>query len=133
MNLELGCSQFLKLDTAYKVARLLNLHKLHGVGDQAGPSSIADELKRRCFWSCWATSCISQTNAYFKSDPWKEVVGLPFPAAETSWTMGRPVTCGCFNERGEVACTPGAADKECEPSIMAEFVKLYCLWYILPA
>ncbi|KAH8810679.1 hypothetical protein F5884DRAFT_258528 [Xylogone sp. PMI_703] len=116
--------------TAYKVARLLAFHEHSDHGNQAGASSITDELKKRCFWSCWATSCISQTNACFKSDPWKEAVGLRFPSDEISWAAGNPISHGYFDGTGEVvSATSSVPEHQREPSIMAEFLKLYGLWW----
>ncbi|CZR66494.1 uncharacterized protein PAC_16395 [Phialocephala subalpina] len=111
---------------AYKTARLLNLHVQNN--SEIESSDLSDELGRRCFWSCWISNCISQDNAYFKSDPWKEAVGLMLPSDEDSWASRKPISTEFFNNSGNIE-SKGTLSFDRQPSAMGELVKLYCLWW----
>ncbi len=117
-------------DIAYKTALLLNLHVQKKAGDQIEASALSDELGRRCFWSCWITSCISQDNADFKSVPWKEAVGLMFPSDESSWNSRKPFSTEFFNDSGGIESN-GSLSFDQQASVMGEMVKASCLWSIL--
>jgi hypothetical protein len=124
--------QFLQFpEIAYRTARLLNFHVQNKAGDQIESFELSEELGRRCFWSCWITNCISQGNAIFNSDPWKEAVGLMFPSDEDSWASRKPISTEFFNDSGNIESnSPLSLDRQ--PSVMGELVKLCCLWSILP-
>lgn len=94
-------------------------------------SALSDELGRRCFWSCWITHCISQDNADFKSDPWKEAVGLMFPSDEGSWASRKPISTEFFNDSGGIESNCSLSFNQ-QPSVMGEMVKACCLWSSLP-
>jgi hypothetical protein len=99
----------------------LNLHIQQKTNDQ-----WADEAARRAFWACWITSCISQDNANFKVEPWKETIGLYFPSDEDSYAAGSPKAVGFFDENGSFVTEESLPNQQ--PSIMAEQVKLFSLW-----
>jgi hypothetical protein len=112
---------------AYKMARLLKLHTQRDTTDEL--DAFTNEIRRRCFWSCWITSCISQDNANFRAEPWKEVVGLAFPSDEDSYALSLPVSSGAFDEEGNIIYNE-ASNINRQPSAMGELVKLSCVWYI---
>ena len=109
------------------MARLLNLHVQQESSEQR--DTFANEAGRRCFWACWITSCISQDNANFKNEPWKEVVGLAFPSDEISYASTRPLSSETFDAKGDVVSLEEAS-VENQASVMGELVKLFCIWYI---
>jgi hypothetical protein len=105
----------------------LNLHIQPESDEELG--KFANEAGRRCFWACWITSCISQDNANFKAEPWKEVVGLALPADDISYASAQPLSHEAFDMKGGVVSIGGSFVGQ-QSSIMAELVKLFCIWYI---
>ncbi|KAL5315282.1 hypothetical protein ACEPPN_016149 [Leptodophora sp. 'Broadleaf-Isolate-01'] len=114
--------------TAYRTARLLNLHIPHSQHGDSDSSDLLNEIKARCFWSCWVTSCISQDNADFKTTPWQEAVSLPLPSDEESFSSGTPISSECFDDDGQIMSLHPFASKP-PPSTMGELVKLFNLWW----
>lgn len=116
------------VDTAYRTSRLLNLHVQKQSSNDASTSSVSDELERRCFWSCWMTSCISQENAEFKSKPWESVVGLMLPSDEDTYASGNPFSAEFYDEDGNIKLINPNSNPV--PSHMGQLVKLLNLWYV---
>ncbi|KAH7378875.1 hypothetical protein BKA64DRAFT_240815 [Cadophora sp. MPI-SDFR-AT-0126] len=114
--------------TAYRTARLLGLHIPSGHDGASDSSDLLNELKLRCFWSCWMTSCISQENAAFKTTPWQEAASLPLPSDEETFASGTPISSECFDENGEIMPLHPLTSKP-RPSTMGELVKLFNLWW----
>ncbi|KAH7323447.1 hypothetical protein BKA65DRAFT_510823 [Rhexocercosporidium sp. MPI-PUGE-AT-0058] len=115
--------------TAYRTARILNLHIPHHQRGGSDSSDLSNEIKARCFWSCWVTSCISQDNANFKTMPWQEVVSLPLPSDEETFSSGTPISSECFDDDGEIMSLHHPLTSKSPPSTMGELVKLYNLWW----
>lgn len=116
-------------DIAYRTCRLLGYHVQPAPGTEI--DFLYGEIKRRCYWACWITSCISQENASFKSENWREVIGLPLPADEVSFSIGNPVSKERFDEQGHLEMFTGEASDHIGPSIMGEMVKIYGMWLVL--
>ncbi|PVH73068.1 hypothetical protein DL98DRAFT_608552 [Cadophora sp. DSE1049] len=114
--------------TAYRTARLLNLHIPHSQHGVSNSSDLSNELKARCFWSCWMTSCISQDNANFKTMPWQEAISLPLPSDEKTFSLGTPISSECFDDNGEIMSLHSPTSKP-PLSTMGELVKLFNLWW----
>jgi hypothetical protein len=74
------------------------------------------------------TSCISQDNASFKAESWKEAVGLPLPSDEPSFLAGKPESKEAFTDNGDLMPINGEHDKVPRTSIMGELVKIFSLW-----
>lgn len=111
--------------TAYRACRLLRFH--------CPPASNIDpllaEVRRRCLWSCWVTNCISQDNANFKAESWKEVMGLPLPSDQASFLAGKPHSKEVFALNGDIVPINVEPSQSLPPSIMSELVKVFSLWW----
>ena len=103
-------------------ARLLGLHVQ---SDDLDPFS--DEVRRRLFWGCWMNQCISQENASFKAEPWKEAIGLKFPSDDESWHVRRPQSKEMFDDNGNIVNINGS-EVTPMPSEGGELIKLLGLW-----
>ena len=75
------------------------------------------------------TSCISQDNANFKNTPWQEVIGLPLPSEDSTFSAGTPISTERFDDNGEIVSFHSPTPKT--PSTMGELVKLFDLWYVI--
>lgn len=109
---------------AYRTAHLLKFHLQNGPSYGMNEPSLLGELQRRCYWSSWITSCISQ-DITFKADPWKEVAGLLLPSDENSYAAGKPTPSEYFDDSGNMQ-NSGPIDPQ--PSIVGHFIKLFGLW-----
>lgn len=112
-------------DIAYRTCRLLGYHSLKAGEDGAYELDI--EHKRRCFWASWIVFCLSQTNATFKAESWKEAVGLPLPCDEESFAVGKPVLKEAFDANGQLEAIQ-QEENSIRTSYMGEMVKLMGLW-----
>ncbi|CAK7233167.1 hypothetical protein SEUCBS140593_008512 [Sporothrix eucalyptigena] len=111
---------------AYRTGRLLGFHVPSITATDT--DKVFGEIKRRCFWSAWITNCISQENAPFKGESWREVIGLPLPCDEASFAQGVPESTEAFDETGNIVSLDGSP-RVPRLSIIGEFIKLYSLWY----
>ena len=73
------------------------------------------------------TNCISQDNANFKAESWKEVVGLPLPSDQASFLAGKPESKEVFAPNGDIIPI-NVEPRKSPPSIMSELVKVFSLW-----
>ncbi|KAH0596634.1 hypothetical protein MHUMG1_05752 [Metarhizium humberi] len=65
-------------------------------GAQSLDTSLESELKRRCFWACWASMCIvAEPEPIFK-DAWSEAALLPLPSVISNGPSGWQVTIGGY-------------------------------------
>ncbi len=114
------------IDIAYEQCRLLGYHRLKA--NATDSDRAYTECKRRCFWSCWITSCISQANASFNDESWKEAVGLPLPCDEASYLAGRPQLKEAWDSYGNLEPVGQGEAPPFHTSYMGELVKLFRLW-----
>lgn len=96
--------------------------------DESEVNSLDAEIERRCFWSCWMINCISQGNANFKAESWKEAVGLPLPSDQSSFLAGKPESREIFTGDGEVRPLSVNTDDIAPASAMGNLVKVCSLW-----
>jgi hypothetical protein len=87
------------------------------------------ELKRRAFWCSWSMCCLSQNNAAFKAESWKEAIGLPLPCDEISFLARQPLLRETFDTEGHMELLEDGEAEVGRTSYMAEIVKLLSLWY----
>lgn len=57
--------------------------------------SVESELKRRCFWACWTSTCIVMEPEPYIESAWKEAAMLPLPCSISSTSSGCEVS---FNQ-----------------------------------
>ncbi|KIN06828.1 hypothetical protein OIDMADRAFT_139648 [Oidiodendron maius Zn] len=103
---------------AYRTAHLLKFHLQNGPSYGMNEPSLLGELQRRCYWSSWITSCISQ-DITFKADPWKEVAGLLLPSDENSYAAGKPTPSEYFDDSGNMQ-NSGPIDPQPSISLVAQ-------------
>lgn len=122
-------SNFTLLAIAYRTCRLLGYDRmkeidLQGVSDE-------NELKRRLYWASWLTKCISQQNAHFDGDCWREVERLPLPCALERW-VGRSANClYCFDKRGYLQEITGfALDTKPTCNLSAGVMRIFGIWWV---
>jgi hypothetical protein len=115
------------LDMAYRTCRLLRYHALRI--HEPGVDQFHVELKRRAFWVCWSMSCLGQNNAIFRSESWKECVGLPFPSDELSFSARQPIVKETFDANGHIVLIDDERPEHGRTSYLGEMVKLLGLWY----
>lgn len=87
------------------------------------------EVKRRAFWCSWSMCCLSQNNASFKAESWKEAIGLPLPCDEISFSARQPLLREAFDPEGHMELLEDDEAGVDRTSYMAEIVKLLSLWY----
>lgn len=116
-----------RVDIAYHTCRLLGYHNVSPPHEHR--DTLDEERKRRCFWSCWITSCISQDNASFRATSWEDAVGICLPSDETSFSSGYPISDVAFDVHGDVKPIAGYGDGQSRGSILAEVAKMFSLWY----
>ena len=114
------------LEIAYMNARLLGLHVQ--ADDTDARDSLLGEIRRRIFWACWINQCISQENANFEAEPWKDAIGLKFPSDDESWHAGQPNAKEMFGEKGDIVSFNGLEVVPI-PSEPGERIKLIGIWY----
>jgi hypothetical protein len=73
--------------------------------------------------------CLSQNNAAFKAESWKEAIGLPLPCDEISFSARQPLLREAFDSEGHVELLEDGEAEADRTSYMAEIVKLLSLWY----
>jgi hypothetical protein len=73
---------------------------------------------------------MSQGNATFKAESWKDAVGVPLPSDEASFLNSRPELREAFTDNGRLAPISADCDQDDSPphSIMGEWVKSFSLW-----
>jgi hypothetical protein len=72
--------------------------------------------------------CLSQNNAAFKTESWREAVGLPLPCDEASFAARQPVLKETFDAEGHLALLDDQPELA-RTSYMGEIVKLLSVWY----
>lgn len=74
--------------------------------------------------------CISQDNATFKAESWKDAVGVPLPSDDASFLDGHPELREAFSDNGDPVPISTDCDQDDSPphSIMGEWVKIFSLW-----
>lgn len=73
--------------------------------------------------------CLSQNNAAFKAESWKEAIGLPLPCDEMSFSACQPLVREAFASDGRLELLDDGHEETGRASYMAEIVKLLSLWY----
>ncbi len=73
--------------------------------------------------------CLSQNNAAFKAESWKEAVGLPLPCDEMSFSARQPLVREAYDPDGRLELLDNGHEEIGRTSYMAEIVKLLSLWY----
>jgi hypothetical protein len=114
-------------DIAYRTCRLLGYHSPHASKPEENSWNL--ELKRRAFWCSWSMCCLSQNNAAFKAESWKEAIGLPLPCDEVSFLARQPLVREAFGPDGRLELLEDGHDETDRTSYMAEIIKLLSLWY----
>lgn len=115
------------IDIAYRTCRLLGYHSPRA--SEPEDEAWNFELKRRAFWCSWSMCCLSQNNAAFKAESWKEAIGLPLPSDEMSFSLRQPLIREAFDGDGRLELLGDGYEETGRTSYMAEIVKLLSLWY----
>jgi hypothetical protein len=114
-------------DIAYRTCLLLGYHNPRASKPEDDTWNL--ELKRRAFWCSWSMCCLSQNNAAFKAESWKEAIGLPLPCDEMSFSSCQPLVREAFDLDGRLELLDNGQEEIGLTSYMAEIVKLLSLWY----
>ncbi|UPL02803.1 hypothetical protein LCI18_013737 [Fusarium solani-melongenae] len=109
---------------------------MDGYGQQLTDGGVQDlslegELRRRCFWACWASACISAQSEPHLNSAWSEVANVPLPAAARITATGWKISLG--GQMGSdwlpVPEAEQAEDEsESDPPIAASLVVLIGAW-----
>lgn len=68
------------LALAYRSCHLLGYNKKITDDVETSDVSLESELRRRCFWACWVSTCIVMEPEPYIRSAWQEVAMLPLPA-----------------------------------------------------
>lgn len=110
---------------------MLGYHLGHADGAGDRKHSLEREVRRRCFWACWVSSCIAAQSNPHLSSAWSEAANIPLPAAVHSTGCGWEVAVGQQMTADWLPVSgPDPQDVEGLPSIAASMVKLVGVWYV---
>jgi hypothetical protein len=73
--------------------------------------------------------CLSQNNAAFRAESWREAIGLPLPCDEISFSARQPLLREAYDPEGHLELLDDGEAEAGRTSYMAEIVKLLSLWY----
>jgi hypothetical protein len=76
---------------AYNSCSLLGYNKKFPTGAEEPDLSLEVELRRRCFWACWISTCIVAAPEPYITSAWKEAAKLPLPALINDTPFGYEV------------------------------------------
>lgn len=122
-----------RLENLLTYPTVVALHTCYLIGlqhlraNENDENTLDIETRRRCFWACWSTHCISQDNADFKTYSWEEALSLPFPSDDESFARCHPVVKEMYGKDGTIlAIDPN--DTAPRRSILGEMMKYFGLW-----
>lgn len=69
---------------AYRSCQVLGFNKKVATEDNESDKSVEFEFRRRCFWSCWISTCIVMQPVSCIESAWREVAMLPLPCSLSS-------------------------------------------------
>ena len=116
---------------AYRACCILKYNQLSDY-DRAPTSVLAmeHELKRRCFWACWASCCIASEPIANATSAWSAVANLPLPGIFLR-SGSKLDTAVSQNMDANWRCsTRGQNSKEYGGSIWGEIMKILGVWYV---
>ncbi|KAI9719362.1 MAG: hypothetical protein M1828_006263 [Chrysothrix sp. TS-e1954] len=123
------------LSLAIQLSTLLMYDALHeGVDATSNPGIQFDrELKRRCFWAAWCSSCIGKKDPYL-SGVYERIAGLPLPARygkgfsimRSEIELGQTMDINWQVTPATSAASTIVTSTSC--SLIAELVKLFGIW-----
>ncbi|EXA30050.1 hypothetical protein FOVG_18527 [Fusarium oxysporum f. sp. pisi HDV247] len=80
---------------AYRSCQILEFDRKTATEDHESGRSVEFELRRRCFWACWVSTCIVMEPESCIESAWREVAMLPLPCSLSSSLSGGEIT---FNQ-----------------------------------
>ncbi|KEF54915.1 uncharacterized protein A1O9_09358 [Exophiala aquamarina CBS 119918] len=90
--------------------------------------SLEAELKRRCFWACWASMCIVASPEPYVRHSWSEIARVPLPASISNTTTGLHIKLTDYMDADWIASKIyGDHDRE-EPPVAAAMMKMVGVW-----
>lgn len=79
---------------AYRACHLLGYNKKTPNGVIDLDMSLESELGRRCFWACWASTCIVMEPEPYIEASWQEMAMVPLPGLIQSRSSGYTISLG---------------------------------------
>lgn len=97
-------------------------------GSAENDLSLEAELKRRCFWACWASMCIVASPEPYMRYSWSEIARVPLPATISHTPTGPQIKLTEYMDSNWVASRIyGVHDTE-EPPVSAAMMKMVGVW-----
>lgn len=117
------------LTLAYRSCCILKYNQLSDY-DRAPTSVLAmdHELKRRCFWACWASCCIASELTANATSVWSAVADLPLPGTFLRSGCKLDIAVSQNMDANWRCSTRGQNSKEYNGSIWGEFMKILGVW-----
>ncbi|KAM6524532.1 hypothetical protein FALCPG4_010141 [Fusarium falciforme] len=107
--------------------------RMDGYGQQLTDGGVQDlslegELRRRCFWACWVSACVSaQSEPHLKS-AWSEVANVPLPAATRSTATGWKISLVGHMDSDWLPVPEAEHDSQSDHPVAASLVVLIGVW-----
>lgn len=119
---------------AYRSCGILGYNKLFNRPMDHPTIAFEHELKRRCFWACWATMCVSAEPKSDADYAWHEAAGLPLPATIIRSRLGLEIKIsGKMDlEWNTSPVDEGRVEASSEVPVIVEIIKTLGVWYVLP-
>lgn len=97
-------------------------------GSAENDLSLEAELKRRCFWACWASMCIVASPEPYMRHSWSEIARVPLPATIMHTSSGLHIKLTEYMDTEWIASRIyGEHDRE-EPPVSAAMMKMVGVW-----
>ncbi|KAH7191329.1 hypothetical protein DER44DRAFT_890037 [Fusarium oxysporum] len=85
----------LSLALAYRSCQILEFGRKTAAEDHESGRFVEFELRRRCLWACWVSTCIVMEPESCIESAWREVAMFPLPCSLSSSLPGGEIT---FNQ-----------------------------------
>ena len=116
------------LALAYRSCHLLGYNKKIAVDIGEQDVSLESELRRRCFWACWVSTCIVMAPEPYIRSAWQEASTLPLPACIRHTEFGYEITLSEKMDRDWNSTFVGHHESIHFPEVAASIVKMVGIW-----
>lgn len=91
-------------------------------------ASLESELRRRCFWACWVSTCIVMAPEPYIRSAWQEASMLPLPACIRDTELGYEITLNEQMDKDWTSRSVGPHESIHSSVIAALIVKMVGVW-----
>lgn len=116
------------LALAYRSCHLLGYSKKIVVDIGKHDVSLESELRRRCFWACWVSTCIVMAPEPYIRSAWQEASMLPLPACIRDTEFGYEITLSEKMDKDWNSTFVGPLESIHSPVVAASIVKMVGIW-----